>query len=209
MLASTCARCGWDESGDACQELVYSVPTIHDTSYMPCWNASFEFAKCVEQESCICGGEVPAACQQIQANLAACLKAGMPVEPNPISADWIDVQTRCGFGFSAPPDYRDTPVRGTDSCVLEFTAADCQYSADYGAFAGPFSDHNCSARAATIDGHEATITSCEGDREYNYLSGIHFADVGRGTGVRLTMVAKCRTPRGHKAAQALFGSLHF
>jgi hypothetical protein len=215
-LASTCARCGWPSSGDACQSLVYSVPTIADPDYNACFNASLEFAACLESESCICGGEVPDACLAIKARLDRCLELGMDDAdtPNTIApADWIEVATRCGFRFKAPYGYRDTPVQGTDSCVLHFTADDCDYMADYGAFSGSFSPSDDKReyheRSATIDGHQAQLVSfVVSDVPNPFVAGVYFAEVGN-EHARLSIQANCRHSSAPLGAHVLFRTIDF
>lgn len=215
QLAGVCARCGWPSRGEACQALVYRVPIVIDPAYSPCWNTSLKFGMCLEQQSCICGGEIPRACKAIEAQLDTCLQKG--VSPDPLDnfsgkpADWKHVRTNCGFGFYAPYGYRETPVQGTDSCVLQFAGEYCEYSADYGAFSGPVdtSGRGCIKRVAYVDDRAAEISTCPGEHPDGYTAGLHVPDVRAGAGIRLTIVASCRTTSGPSEAQALFRSIDF
>lgn len=75
-LAGTCKRCGWSSYGDMCQELVALVPTIQNPNYYPCLDLSLQFAQCLELESCVCGGDIPARCAAIRAHQDTCLEFG-------------------------------------------------------------------------------------------------------------------------------------
>lgn len=176
MLAGTCKRCGWDSRGETCQTLVASVPTITHSNYYPCLDLSTEFASCLEVESCVCGGDVPTRCAAIRAKQDACLQSMDPFDADgggDTAADWVDVQSMCHFGFSAPADYLNTPVQGTDSCVLKFSAAGCDFVADYGAFSGAGGanpgDLNYRQAAARIDGRDATVSTYTNLEPTRYL----------------------------------------
>jgi hypothetical protein len=214
-LASTCARCGWPSRGDACQSLVYSVPTITDPDYNACFNSSMDFADCLHGESCICGGEVPRACVEIRARLDRCLASGIEDDPPDITvpADWIEVKTRCGFSFKAPYDYRDTPVQGVDSCIVQFAAGYCEYTADFGAFSGPFgrsdSVDEYHERSATIDGHQAQLVSfTEADLPNPFVAGAYFSETGNES-ARLLIQANCRISSAPIEAHVLFRTIEF
>lgn len=213
MLAGTCKRCGWDSRGDMCQALVASVPKIDNSNYGTCFDLSFEFGKCLEVESCVCGGEVPARCAAIKAKQDACLNGADADAGVDSTQSWMDVQTMCGFGFKSPADYQNTPVQGTDSCVLEFSAAGCKFFADYGWYSGAISkqpeDLNYREGETTIDGRSAMIAGYT-NADQQYVAAVHVPQVSADSpAVKLTIVATCESEMGQTDAMMLFGTIHF
>jgi hypothetical protein len=211
MLASACKRCGWKSSGDACQELVYTVPTITDPLYGPCVTASIDFASCLERESCICDGSAPAACTSAKKTLDQCLNTGM--SSNDVSTpppQWISVDTQCGYVFKAPPDYVDQSFQGRSSCSLGFAAGDCVYSTGYGSFTGlpdpPGNASDVIKRQVRIDGYDATLLTYSGNSSA-FLAHVWFPKLPNGVG--LQMGAICRSSAGPYEASMLYRSLHF
>jgi hypothetical protein len=199
-----------------CQTLVASVPTITNPNYYPCLDLSIEFGSCVEVESCVCGGEVPARCAAIKAKQDACLNGTDGTDPGGIETAelWMDVQTMCSFGFKAPADYRNTPVQGTDSCVLQFNAAGCEFFADYGSYSGTVSKNpgymNYREGVTQVDGRSATIVSYTTSDPTRYAAAIHFPEISKEQpGTKLTIIATCGSEMGQSDALALFGTIHF
>jgi hypothetical protein len=210
MLAGTCQRCGWDDRSEMCQTLVASVPTITNPNYYPCLDLSMDFAWCVERENCVCGGEIPKGCAAIKVEQDACEMEGIDADGG--MPEWKTVQTACDFGFSAPADYRERPVQGLDSCLVEFTAGDCEYRGDYGVFSGAVdstgADDDVRKDATRIDGRDATLVTFHTGGQY--VAGVYFPEVQRDTtGVRLSLVGRCWSEAGQSDAQALFRSIHF
>jgi hypothetical protein len=70
-----CDRCGWSQDSEACQALVYSVPTIDDPDYSACLEISGKWMDCLHSMACICSGEVPEGCRDTKAKLDSCLAA--------------------------------------------------------------------------------------------------------------------------------------
>jgi hypothetical protein len=213
-IAATCERCGWNARGDACQSLVYSVPGIENPNYYACLDLSLEFAICFEQESCICSGSVPKRCAAAKTRLDACLETGVANPPlaadGGVPADWLSVDSSCGFGFNAPPNFHEEPVQGIDSCVLRFTAGDCDYFADYGAFSGNLdSELVCGKNFDRIDGLNAELMLCpRPGKAGHFLTGVHFASTGKSM-ARLTMTGTCRSTSGSMESLALYYSIRF
>lgn len=213
MLAGTCKRCGWNSYGDMCQALVASVPKIDNPKYGPCWDLSFEFSSCLEVESCVCGGEVPAKCAAIKAKQDACLNGEDADGGVDTTQVWMDVQTKCSFGFQAPANYVNKPVQGTDSCVLEFAASDCTFFADYGAFSGDITQNpggsNYGVVAAQLDGRDARIAKST-NADHEYWAGLHVPQVSASSpGIKLTLTATCQSEMGQRDALELFNTIHF
>ncbi|HKP58584.1 MAG TPA: hypothetical protein VJV78_17785 [Polyangiales bacterium] len=214
MIAGTCKRCGWDAREDACQELVYGVPRVEDANYQPCFDLSYQYARCLEEESCVCGGSIPDKCAVAKTRVDACLKTGMSSPPRDadsgVPSDWVTVATKCGFKFKAPPNYREQPLQGTDSCVLQFTANDCDYFADYGAFSGALeSDRPCGRGPVTIDGFEAEVMVCPNTpRAGHFKTGVHFPFT-RKSMTRLTMTGTCPSGTASMESQLLYYSIRF
>jgi hypothetical protein len=217
MLAGTCKRCGWDSRGEMCQTLVASVPTIGNSNYYPCLSFSIEFTSCLEVESCVCGGEVPKRCAAIKAKQDACLQSVYPFGADgggDTATDWMDVQTACKFGFKAPLDYQNEPVQGTDSCVLAFSAAGCQFGADYGWYSGGVraspGDLNYREEAAQIDGRAATVVAYTTIDPTEYVAAIHFPMISQvAPATKLTIFATCPSASAQSDALTLFSTIHF
>lgn len=212
-LAGTCKRCGWDSRGEMCQTLVASVPTIGNPNYYPCLDLSLEFTSCLDVESCVCGGKVPARCAAIKAKQDACWGDAADGGTDTWES-WVTVSTRCHFRFQSPANYHDMPVQGTDSCVLQFTASDCEFFADYGAFSGAvskdpsFQDYRDGV--TMIDGRNATLATYTTVDPTRYVAAIHVSQVSQASpGTKLTLVAECRSGQGQTDAQRLFGTIHF
>jgi hypothetical protein len=195
--------------------LVASVPTIVNPNYYPCFDLSLEFALCLEQETCVCSGEIPTRCASIKDKQDACLMNGVDADGGvDTPPEWKDVQTECHFGFATPANYRNTPVQGTDSCVLEFSASDCSFSADYGLYSGQVTanpgDIDFRGITAEIDGLEATVVTYSTSDPASYMAAVHFPEVLKNNpGVKLTMIATCKSKRGQNDAQTLFHTVHF
>lgn len=214
-IAGTCSRCGWAADDDACQSLVYAVPTITDPDYSTCLDESLAFADCLQHKSCVCDGGVPAACKDVETKLERCLSGGNDGEDAPFTGfpdNWLDVKTPCSFSFKSPGDYQDKPVQGLDSCVLEFDAGYCHYSADYGPFNGSFGPRGDETeyheRSENIDGRPAQLVSFTSPSfPGSFVAGVYFGQGLGGTG--LTMMAKCDNTAGPIEAHALFRTIRF
>jgi hypothetical protein len=126
----------------------------------------------------------------------------------------MDVQTTCSFGFKAPSDYKNTPVQGTDSCVLSFWAAGCEFSADYGWYSGAVSanpgDLDYREEPAQIDGRNATAATYMSLEPTRYIAAIHFPVISPDSpGTKLTMIATCHSASAQSDALTLFSTIHF
>lgn len=96
---------------------------------------------------------------------AVCVDAmGEPI-PEPVletvPADWVPVETACGFRYMAPPEVRNEFVQGIDSCVDRFVTSDCVYEDGHGAFDTEFGDDGwlgVTTESLEVDGQTGTLT---------------------------------------------------
>jgi len=113
-----------------------------------------------------------------------------------------------------PRDITETPVQGTDSCVVQYGADGCSYSADYGWYSGPVDQSAAEPEYRTwaeqIGGQSAQIATFGPTGESEpYGAAIHFAELPAGAGVKLTMYARCDSAEAQRTALQVFQTLTF
>jgi len=105
-----------------------------------------------------------------------------------IPAEWETIQATNSFSFRAPPDLKETDVKGIDSLVGEFVSPTLTLLFDHGAYSDPLDGEGFDGFWTTIDGRRARIARNE------ELIGVHFPDVNGGPKqpmtTKLTMIAK-------------------
>jgi hypothetical protein len=133
-------------------------------------------------------------------------------EADAVPGEWKRVQGSCGISMQAPTLVTQ-PARGIDSCVAEFVAPGCTYSADLGGFSAKLTDYDApdySVESVRVAGRVARLVTSIGAPGANlYFVGIHFpAPLWGGAGmVSATVVASCNTPAAQDTARLVLQSL--
>ena len=128
--------------------------------------------------------------------------------------DWKQVDTKCEFSFRAPADITEIAVQGTDSCVVQYEAEGCKYSADYGWYSGTVDQLAAEPGYRTwteqIDGQNAQLASFGPvDEAEPYGAAIHFAELPADSNVKLTIYARCDSADAQRTALQVFQTLTF
>ncbi len=129
-----------------------------------------------------------------------------------VGADWVRVQSSCGYSFDAPPDVTEETGQGIDSCVNRWTAGTCVYWGDYGAFSSDLSEYQTlpgyRESQRSIDGRSAKVITA--GSESRFIAAAQFPEVGGDSpGIRLTVSAECKDEAGQQEALAAWGSIRF
>jgi hypothetical protein len=127
--------------------------------------------------------------------------------------EWTTVSTKCQFAFRAPPEVTEVVVQGTDSCVVQYEANGCSYSADYGWYSGPVDqfaeEPGYRVWSEQIDGHSAAIATFGANDPDSFGAAVHFAIVPAGRDVKLTMYARCDSMGSQNIALQVFRTVTF
>ena len=127
-----------------------------------------------------------------------------------IPSDWIRIEASCGYALHAPPDVREDPQQGTDSCVDHYLTEGCEYSGDFGPFGSHFDEFEdepgFERTRVQVDGHAATLVLTGSDeRPGPYLAGIYFEPDA--DGVYLSFFASCMDAEGLAEAEHVLLSI--
>lgn len=132
--------------------------------------------------------------------------------PPQVPSDWVSIDARCGYAFRAPPDVREEPAQGLDSCVDRYVTEACVYSGGYGAFGTDWGFESYPEYGQTqqqVDGLSATVFTArvDGDEEGRgpYWAAIDF--VPNPEGLYLSMFATCSTAAGRDEALLVFQTI--
>lgn len=139
--------------------------------------------------------------------------SGGAAEPqHAVPDEWVEVQSICGYSFRAPPDVKQEPVQGEDSCVDRHLTADCQYDSGYGGFGTTYEEYRTypeySQEHREIDGLGATLYRARLEMPEDgraYFAAIDF--VPDSQKLYLTMYVHCRSAAGQDEAELVFGSI--
>jgi hypothetical protein len=139
--------------------------------------------------------------------------AGSLAEARPTPVGWIQVMSTCGYSFVAPPDLKEVPAQGLDSCISHYETATCVLRADYGAFSdGLISWADLpGGRLAKIevDGREAVLALAgpiaESLQPYIAATNIPLPDVE--DTVSLTFSAHCESKQELESAVQVFHTI--
>lgn len=131
-----------------------------------------------------------------------------------IDSSWVEVATKCSYTFHAPADVAETKAQGTDSCVTHYEAGGCTFEGDYGPFSGSlegFAGTPGYVPANTvIDAMEASLATVGPvDGPAPYVAAVHFPRLPAGIGIKLMLVASCKSEQARDMAVRVFRTLHF
>jgi hypothetical protein len=132
-------------------------------------------------------------------------------DPVVAPADWIAVESSCGFTFHAPPEVEQQPAQPIDSCAELYATDTCEYGAGSGGYATSYSDLTSSPdfryMEIRIDGSDAELRSATvaSDGETFLYAAVDFGPDG--DGIYTTMDARCREAGGLDEADVVFRSI--
>jgi hypothetical protein len=130
----------------------------------------------------------------------------------------------CHISFYAPPDIKQTNVRGIDSCVAQFVNSDITLYLDYGIYGGLDSPHGSELEwkhvPLSVDGKNGQLTTYVDASHSNsglkYVAGLYVVVKpgepsrerdSRPTTLMMSVISDRRTDRD--AALAIFRTLRF
>jgi hypothetical protein len=129
-------------------------------------------------------------------------------------AGWVQMDTG-KFTFFVPPDVKYFPTMGIDSFVGEYKGESIYLNFDYGMYSNGLEDagsgSNYISKIERIDGKKARIAAFDFPNygiPFGYVVGIHFPEVAA-KGIRLTIVASCKTKEDREAAATILRTIRF
>jgi hypothetical protein len=148
--------------------------------------------------------------------LLACVLAGCGDDVSgtvAVPADWQSFPTSCHFSFRAPPDTREIPTQGDDSCVVRFALSDCELSGDYGGFSDTLTSYGDAPEFASetieVDGKTARLVRFRAGEERRYAAAVHVPHPDDNELVTLTVFASCASSEGQATALTVLKTLAF
>lgn len=202
---------GKEGSYKPCCEGLHEIPTRrYDQSSRNCLDLPLRQYACVKGECwdriCEVGEQDPCGCP------IDC-PGSNPSAPE-IDSSWLKVTPTCGYTFYAPADVAETKVQGTDSCVTQYEAVGCTFAGDYGAYSGSLESFEGTPgyvpSHTVIDAMEAFIVTLGPvDGPTPYQAGVHFPRLPAGIGIKLTLLASCKSEEARDTAVRVFRTLEF
>jgi hypothetical protein len=126
-----------------------------------------------------------------------------------VGADWVRVESSCGYGFDAPPDVTELAVQGIDSCVDAWTTGSCEYHGDYGGFSNDLSGYSdlpeFRLTEKSVGGRAARVmTARSGDA---FVAAVYIPGLDADERIALTLWGECADKSGQTEALAAFGTV--
>jgi hypothetical protein len=127
-----------------------------------------------------------------------------------VGADWVRVESSCGYSFDAPPDVTKRAVQGIDSCVDAWTAGSCEYHGDYGWYSNDLSGYSdlpeFHLTEKPVGGRAARVMTARSEDAFIaavYIPGLDAGDEQ----IALTLWGQCEDKPGQTEALAAFGTV--
>jgi hypothetical protein len=193
--------------------LLAIASACYDASERPQTGGHTNWLQCRSLDDCVQSPEAVECaagyCLDGDGNRIEAIDGGPRSEPIP--SDWVRIDSPCGYSFEAPPDVREEPVQGIDSCVDQYLTEACHYNGGYGAFPTSYEEYESypdyTRSQLEIDGLEAMVISARVEEEMArpYFAAIDF--VPDSMDLYLGMYAYCRDEAGQSEAKLVFQTI--